>query len=335
MEWSIRRNLEAFLRYELAPMEHIWWSGVHERGYKPNPHFKRFLKRHRRDVTFCTMSTPWWTRRLGLGRRKKDRGYVSKYFANRSSVLVATNHDPGLKEIGPVGDEQEHSQPSHGCVGTFFFQNPSGGSGFPKIVDSFEEVPPGKTVWSKALSVVSNSQFRALPNGMNWEDAFGQISRMEELLDRDTTLTNLLYVNFNRPGIGSNGRVTNQARRHLEHHFANYSWVTVGRGIGADYLREMRQHLFCLSPEGNCADPHRTWEALYIGVIPVVQRSAAYSWFADLPILQVDDLFNISEELLVETLHIMSHRKFSFEKMSISFWIDHMDSSLSSSSPGH
>jgi hypothetical protein len=37
-----------------------------------------------------------------------------------------------------------------------------------------------------------------------------------------------------------------------------------------DYLGELSKHYFCLCPRGNGIDTHRFWEALYLGVIPVV-----------------------------------------------------------------
>lgn len=36
------------------------------------------------------------------------------------------------------------------------------------------------------------------------------------------------------------------------------------------YLYELSRHYFCLCPRGNGMDTHRFWEALYLGVIPVV-----------------------------------------------------------------
>ena len=65
-----------------------------------------------------------------------------------------------------------------------------------------------------------------------------------------------------------------------------------------------RKHLlnsyFVISPPGNGLDCHRTWEAIYLGCVPVVLRSSLSEEFTtNLPILAVDhwsDFFNLSGE---------------------------------------
>ena len=45
-------------------------------------------------------------------------------------------------------------------------------------------------------------------------------------------------------------------------------------------------------------DTHRIWEALYLGVVPVAQRSILTDLYSPLPVLLVDDLRNITREVL-------------------------------------
>src|SRR3954452_11437963 len=40
------------------------------------------------------------------------------------------------------------------------------------------------------------------------------------------------------------------------------------------YLRDLAAHRFCACPRGNGLDTHRFWESQYLGVVPVVKRSA-------------------------------------------------------------
>ena len=54
------------------------------------------------------------------------------------------------------------------------------------------------------------------------------------------------------------------------------------------YRKILRGYRFVASPPGNGVDCHRTWEAIYLGVIPIVKRSAFYDAFPDLPVLAVD-----------------------------------------------
>ena len=53
----------------------------------------------------------------------------------------------------------------------------------------------------------------------------------------------------------------------------------------------VRASRFVLSPPGNGNDCHRTWEALYLGAIPIIQKGTlARSISSRLPILVLDDL---------------------------------------------
>lgn len=58
--------------------------------------------------------------------------------------------------------------------------------------------------------------------------------------------------------------------------------------------RQHRKHLlnsyFVISPPGNGPDCHRTWEAIYLGCVPVILRGTlAEEFVSQLPILEVED----------------------------------------------
>lgn len=58
----------------------------------------------------------------------------------------------------------------------------------------------------------------------------------------------------------------------------------------ARYYTHVRNATFVLSPPGNGPDCHRTWEAIYLGAIPVIRRGTVSPSIVDsLPVLQVDD----------------------------------------------
>ena len=68
-----------------------------------------------------------------------------------------------------------------------------------------------------------------------------------------------------------------------------------------EFIEMMSEHEFVLSPPGNMdADCHRTWEALYLGCIPICKRMGATKFFTDLPILFVDDWREITPGRLFE-----------------------------------
>jgi hypothetical protein len=66
------------------------------------------------------------------------------------------------------------------------------------------------------------------------------------------------------------------------------------------YLRELARHRLCVCPRGNGPDTHRLWECLYLGVTPIVERSAHVELLAErgLPLVIVDDWAQVTPDLL-------------------------------------
>jgi hypothetical protein len=66
------------------------------------------------------------------------------------------------------------------------------------------------------------------------------------------------------------------------------------------YLRELARHRFCVCPRGNGADTHRVWECLYLGVVPIVERSPHIELWEQrgLPLLVVDRWDEVTPDLL-------------------------------------
>lgn len=90
-----------------------------------------------------------------------------------------------------------------------------------------------------------------------------------------------------------------------------------------EYIIQMQNFLFVASPRGNGIDCHRTWEALYAGCIPIVEKHFMYNTY-NLPILQIDNWENLDQNKINE--YIASYKnnnafKFS-EQLSISWWFN-------------
>jgi hypothetical protein len=66
------------------------------------------------------------------------------------------------------------------------------------------------------------------------------------------------------------------------------------------YLDTLGSHRFSACPRGNGLDTHRIWESLYLGVIPIVDRSVLTEHWQDvgLPIVSVDDWAEVTPERL-------------------------------------
>jgi hypothetical protein len=66
------------------------------------------------------------------------------------------------------------------------------------------------------------------------------------------------------------------------------------------YLRALGAHQFSACPRGNGVDTHRIWESLYLGVVPVVERSVlSEHWSAcGLPLVLIDDWREVTPDRL-------------------------------------
>ncbi len=63
------------------------------------------------------------------------------------------------------------------------------------------------------------------------------------------------------------------------------------------YREMVSNSAFVLSPPGNGADCHRTWEAIYLGAIPIVLKKYWPFTHLNLPVLVVDDWNEIPKEI--------------------------------------
>jgi hypothetical protein len=90
------------------------------------------------------------------------------------------------------------------------------------------------------------------------------------------------------------------------------------------YAINMSYHKFVISPPGNGIDCHRTWESLYLGCIPIVIKNKIYDEFYDLPIIQVNDYSEVTNELL----NLYNNFNFKNEKLYIPYWKKQIKESL-------
>jgi hypothetical protein len=93
-----------------------------------------------------------------------------------------------------------------------------------------------------------------------------------------------------------------------------------------DYYSYIDEYKFILSPRGAGEDCHRTWESLYLGVIPIVMKSPISDIYKGLPVLEIDDWDNINKEFLEEQYSIIMNKKnngeYDMDKLTIEYWID-------------
>lgn len=89
-----------------------------------------------------------------------------------------------------------------------------------------------------------------------------------------------------------------------------------------NYYKELGKYKFVLSPRGAGEDCHRTWEALYMGCIPIVLSSSIDEIYQDLPVLVIKCWSEITEELLNKTWEEYQKKEWNLKKLYLDYWFD-------------
>ena len=128
------------------------------------------------------------------------------------------------------------------------------------------------------------------------------------------TYKKLIYLNFK---IKTNKAV----RTPIYDLMKTKSFVTINSNLSySNYLQELSTHKFCIVPPGNGIDCHRTWECLYLGVIPVLKDCIANRHFDKLPILLIDDWNDITEEYLDREYQKIWMKEYPLDYLDFSYW---------------
>ena len=85
------------------------------------------------------------------------------------------------------------------------------------------------------------------------------------------------------------------------------------------------EYAFVISPRGVGLDCIRTWEALCFGCIPIVKKCGIEDLFIDLPVLIVNEWYEITNELLVNTVNKFKNMSFHYEKLKLKYWVDQIN----------
>lgn len=93
--------------------------------------------------------------------------------------------------------------------------------------------------------------------------------------------------------------------------------------IRRECWKKMSEYSFVLSPAGNGLDCIRTFEALCLGCIVILRKSELdNSIYDELPVLIVNEYYDINEDLLNNTLIEFSKKTFNYEKLKMTYWIN-------------
>lgn len=103
--------------------------------------------------------------------------------------------------------------------------------------------------------------------------------------------TNRIFSSFS---LSTNFKERSNLLKSMEKHGLDYVAPTLKP---RSYRREVLRSQFVLSPPGNGIDCHRTWEAIYLGAIPVVLKACLHKCLVDsFPIYSTDTWENFLEK---------------------------------------
>lgn len=97
------------------------------------------------------------------------------------------------------------------------------------------------------------------------------------------------------------------------------------RKIAADYYKRLSDFLFVASPRGNGIDCHRTWETLLMGSIPIVQRHFMYDTFTTLPIIQINNWEDLSDDKILDywrNKYNLENLFINMKELTMEFWFE-------------
>ncbi|MBP2316576.1 hypothetical protein [Azospirillum soli] len=163
----------------------------------------------------------------------------------------------------------------------------------------------------------------ALPIGLaNAQWPHGDTAALSAVAREDRPKTGLLYANFEI-------RTNRAARQPIFDLLKDKPFVTQSPPKPyRPYLEELASHRFCISPPGNGPDCHRTWEAVSLGVIPIVQTGTWMRSFADLPLVAVDRWDIIDEAFLEREYQRIQATPRRLDKAMVGYWRNQIRSAL-------
>ena len=141
--------------------------------------------------------------------------------------------------------------------------------------------------WFAQNAVIRHPKLTPLPIGIaNAQWPHGNLAALVDVANRvPPPRKDVVYLNFD---VRTNPAVRVPLFHMLER--SPLTWRAPPRPF-AQYLQDMAGCRWVISPPGNGVDCHRTWEALYLGITPIVARTDyGEALHNGLPIIQLEDL---------------------------------------------
>jgi hypothetical protein len=192
--------------------------------------------------------------------------------------------------------------------------------------------------------IVGGSSVDALDSPV--EHPIGVAPQCWQTFDSNLLLTNkdtnkhLCYSNLS-PKTGGNRKKILRSINRFD--YINKEGLSYGQKqkISFDgYFIGLKNHKFCISPEGNGIDCHRHYETILAKGIPIIQipneeysnqrwnKNSCMQKYDNLPILWTTDYTELTEEYLEKKYKEMLETEYDFNKMTITYWVEHSNNLL-------
>lgn len=177
--------------------------------------------------------------------------------------------------------------------------------------------------WYAQNVFVAQSKITPVPIGLTntFCNFIGTLSDLQKIIEdsKETPKKSVMTYGFSLISGKERMALHNLLQSHKHAH-------EIERVSQANYFREMSKYQFCVSPEGNGADCHRTWECFYLGIVPIVKKSQFTEYFKSLglPLLIVEDWKEVErfdEQFLAETYQKLK-TGFSHPAIYMKYWMD-------------
>lgn len=155
----------------------------------------------------------------------------------------------------------------------------------------------------------------SIPIGLgNAQWDHGNLAEFSQIGGEKSERDILLYANFNT----ATNRIHREGIRRV---LAEKDFSVMESGASTShYWKTLKRSRFVASPRGNGVDCHRTWEALYLGAVPILDREDQVACLDGLPVLGIQNWRELNKEDLDHAWQKMMETSYDYERLRFSYW---------------
>lgn len=179
-------------------------------------------------------------------------------------------------------------------------------------------------IWFSQNVDIDHPRIKSLPIGLENSQWFKD-------LQKENKIANIGVVEKRFLSIAKFNPHTYPDRKKILKYYQDTNWCLTEATINGynfdSYLSELSQSITCISPRGNGIDTHRTWEALYVGTIPIIEDCINIRFYKDLPIIIVDDFLKLTPELIIDEINKLKIKKLNYSLLDFNYWLNYIKES--------